>query len=33
MMREAVIAATPAVTAAPVKQLSEETLHALYSLR
>ena len=33
MMREAVNAATPAVTTAPVEQLSQETLHALYSLR
>ncbi len=33
MMRQAVNAATPAVTTAPVEQLSQETLHALYSLR
>ncbi len=33
MMRAAVNAATPAVTTTPVEQLSEETLHALYSLR
>lgn len=33
MMRQAVNAATPAVTTAPVELLSEETLHALYDLR
>jgi site-specific recombinase XerD len=33
MMRQAVNAATPAVTTAPVEQLSQKTLHALYSLR
>ena len=33
MMREAVNAATPAITSAPAEQLSEETLQALHSLR
>jgi integrase/recombinase XerD len=33
MMRQAVNAATPAITTAPVEQLTEETLNALYSLR
>ena len=33
MMRQAVNAATPAITTAPVERLTEETLHALYDLR
>ncbi|MBK8460738.1 MAG: tyrosine-type recombinase/integrase [Micropruina sp.] len=33
MMRQAVNAATPAVTTAPVEQLTEQTLRTLYSLR
>jgi integrase/recombinase XerD len=33
MMREAVNAATPAIATAPTERLTEETLHALYSLR
>jgi site-specific recombinase XerD len=33
MMREAVNAATPAITTAPVEPLTEQTLHALNSLR
>lgn len=33
MMRQAIDAATPAITTAPQQTLSEETLHALYDLR
>jgi integrase/recombinase XerD len=33
MMRQAVNAATPAITTAPDPRLTEETLHALYNLR
>jgi site-specific recombinase XerD len=33
MMRDAVNAATPAITAAPAEQLTEQTLQALYDLR
>ena len=33
MMRDAINAATPAITAAPAEQLTEQTLQALYDLR
>jgi hypothetical protein len=33
MMREAVNAATPAIGSAPAQRLTEDQLHALYSLR